>query len=128
MNSHKIGKRAPRSHRCINILPSNYLPHMLIQSVLYESIARWNFVSEDWPIYGRSYYCSDVSILVETSKELVMEVRVVRFYLMLQHRLASCKQLLLPARLIFNLKVNCGLKILGKFEVDDFILAFECCL
>lgn len=54
-----------------------------------------------------------------------MKVRVIRFYLIIQHSFASLEQLLLWARLISDNEVDMLIQIFWLFEVDDFVLSFE---
>jgi hypothetical protein len=65
-------------------------------------------------------------VLIESSEELIVEMWMIGFDLMIQNIFTESNQLLLGAGLGMDIKVDGCLQLSRQFEVDDFVFTLQC--
>ena len=108
VDTHEVCKWTSWSHCSIYSLPSNNFPHVLVNGIFHKCVTRWDLVGEHWTIDWRSHNSSDIGILVKASKQLVVEVRMIRFHLVLKHCFTGYKQIFLIAGFVSDLEIYCS--------------------
>ncbi len=83
-DGHEVGKRATRSENTVQIFPFEKAFDQFIDLKLHEGKARGKFISVNRTVDSRSHHGTKNGVLIEASKKLIVEMRVVRFCLVIE--------------------------------------------
>ena len=125
MDCHEIGKWTTRCHCGVYFLPPYHLPHLLVNYFFHQCETWCYLICIDWSVDRRCHNSTNVGILIETSKKLIMKMRMIRFNLMFKQRFTTFQKFIFRTRLISNLKINRFLKFLRLLKLYNFVLSFD---
>ena len=84
-DSHKVCKRSSWGKNTVNLLPIEDFFHEIIHLEFHKCETRCKFICIDRAIYSRSHHGTKDGVLIESSKKLIVEMRMVGFGLFVEN-------------------------------------------
>ena len=98
---------------------------MFEQLELHESKAGSHFIRENRTVDDGTHHSSKERILIESSKELIVEMRMIGFRLVFHHIGADLEEFFFAARLVSDVEVNKLFEFIWHSEINGFVFSFK---
>ncbi len=124
-DGHEIGKGSAWGKDAIELLPFENLLHKVIDFKFHEGKTGCELICVDGAVDGGSHHGAKDGVLIEASKELIVEMGMVGFGLFVEDFVEQGKQIIIVACIFLNLEVNLLFQLFRLGNLDDFILAMK---
>jgi len=113
MNANEIPKRPARCHNTINLIPFQHFSKTFIYLFFHEGEAGCHFISVHVAIKKRGHHGPTYGILIKSSEQCVVIVRMVRFHALVQYFLNQLQEFWLGQRVFGNSEVDFSSQLFG---------------
>ena len=121
---HKIGKRTSGSKYSVKVSPLQEVLHQVIDFKFHQGETWSEFICIDRSVDSRCHHCSEDRILIKSTKQCVMKMRMVWFGLLVEYFLNLLQKFVLLTGLLLYLKIDLFFELLWPLDFNYFILAF----